>query len=63
MRADALRALAAQYRRLEKAYPAGGYDKSAQDCERMAVRLEAQWAAEDETPLGQAHDGGGEDGL
>ena len=47
MRADTLRALAAQYRRLEKAYPAGGYDKSAQDCEREALKLEGEWAADD----------------
>ena len=47
MRADALRALAAQYRLLSRVYPAAGYEETATRCESEAVLLEAEWAAED----------------
>ena len=47
MRADALRAMAAQYRSLAAVYPGAGYEKPAEECERMALELEGQWAAED----------------
>lgn len=47
MRADSLRASAAQYRLLSRVYPAAGYEETATRCESEAVLLEAEWAEED----------------
>ena len=51
MRADALRALAAQYRSLEFVYPGFGYSTQAERCEQEALKLEGAWAAEDAREL------------
>ena len=47
MRADALRALAAQYRSLAVVYPGFDYEAVAEECEQEALKLEGVWAAED----------------
>ena len=51
MRADALRALAAQYRNLDLVYPGFDYAVQAERCEREALKLEGVWAAEDAKEL------------
>ena len=47
MRADSLRALAAQYRSLDTVYPGFGYGQTAEQAEAEALKLEGEWAAED----------------
>ena len=47
MRADALRDLAAMYRRDAQAYPGFGSEAVAERCEQEALKLEGEWAAED----------------
>lgn len=48
MRAESLRALAAQYRSLDTTYPGFGYGQTAEQFQAEAVKLEAEWAAQDE---------------